>query len=162
MAVRRWIWWGLGILGVLFLLACIGVGSCVYFVASHFDTKKVTTAQAEREFEQILARFKGQKPLLEIRGHGQVRVDALEERAATYTGPLPRALRIIAWERDSPTRVRLTLPIWLLRMKGNLDLRSEETGLEKLNVRVEDIERAGPALLIDHTDGRSRLLVWTE
>jgi hypothetical protein len=34
-------------------------------------------------------------------------------------------------------------------------------GVERLDLSVDDIERAGPALLIDHTDGHARLLVWT-
>lgn len=162
MAVKRWVWWVLGTLAVFFLFTAAGIGACVYFLTSHFDAKSVTTTQANEEFDAILGRFKGQEPLLQIRANGHVLVEGLERRAGTYTGPAPTSLRIIAWERDSPKRVRITLPIWLLRMKGNFDLKSEETGLEKLNLRVEDIERAGPALLIDHTDGRSRLLVWTE
>ena len=58
--------------------------------------------------------------------------------------------------------MRITLPMWLLRMKGSMDLKSSEVGLEKLDIKIEDLERAGPSLLVDHTDGRHRLLVWTE
>jgi hypothetical protein len=162
MAVKRWIWWVVGTLFVLFLVSALGVGACVYLVASHVDARPVTTKQAEAEFDAVRARFKGQAPLLELRHNGQVLVERLEERAGTYRGPLPTSLRILAWERGEPKRVRLTIPIWLLRMKGTMDLHSKEAGLERLNVNVEDIERAGPALLIDHTDGRARLLVWTE
>jgi hypothetical protein len=162
MAVKKWVWWVLGIFLILCLTFALGVGACVYFVASHLDTRAVSQDQAEAEFRAVRERFKDQQPLLQIRSDGQVLVERLEQRAGTYKGPAPHALRILAWERGESHRVRLTLPFWLLKMKGNLDLRSEETGLEKLNVRVEDIERAGPALLIDHTDGRSRLLVWTE
>ncbi len=43
-----------------------------------------------------------------------------------------------------------------------MDLKSSEVGLEKLDIKIEDLERAGPSLLVDHTDGRHRLLVWTE
>jgi hypothetical protein len=162
MALKRWIWWVLGILAFFGFIAMAGIGACVYLVASHLDTKDVTATQAEAEFEAIRSRFKDQKPLLEIRRNGQVLVDRLEERAATYKGAKPESLRILAWERGESKRVRITLPLWLLRIKGTMDLKSNEVGLEKLNIKVEDLERAGPALLVDHTDGQHRLLVWTQ
>jgi hypothetical protein len=162
MAVKRWVWWVLGTLGVLFLIAATGIGACVYFVASHFDASDVTPQKAEAEFNAARGRFKDQKPLLEIRGNGRVIVERLEERAGTYTGPLPTSLHVLAWERGESKRVHITLPIWLLKMKGTMDFKSKGVGLERLKVKVEDLERAGPALLIDHADGRSRLLVWTE
>jgi hypothetical protein len=162
MAVKRWIWWVLGIMALFGVVTMAGVGACVYFVASHFDAREVTATQAEAEFESVRARFKDQKPLLEIKRNGQVLVDRLEERAATFKGRRPETLRILAWERGEAKRVQITLPMWLLKMKGTMDLRSSEVGLEKLNIKVEDLERAGPSLLVDHTDGRHRLLVWTE
>ena len=162
MAVKRWIWWVLGTMAFFGLVATAGIGACVYMVASHFDAKEVTATQAEAEFEAVRARFKDQTPLLEIKRNGQVLVDRLEERAATYKGRRPEALRILAWERGEAKRVQITLPMWLLRMKGTMDLKSSEVGLEKLNIKIEDLERAGPSLLVDHTDGRHRLLVWTE
>ena len=162
MAIKRWIWWVLGTVAFFCLLAVAGMGACVYFVASHFDARDVTATQAEAEFEAVRARFKDQQPLLEIKRNGQVLVDRLEERAATHKGARPESLRILAWERGESKRVQITLPLWLLRMKGTMDLKSHEVGLEKLNIKVEDLERAGPALLVDHTDGRHRLLVWTQ
>jgi hypothetical protein len=162
MAVKRWVWWVLGTLALFGLCATAGIGACVYMVASHFDAREVTAAQADAEFEAVRARFKDQKPLLEIRRNGQVLVDRLEERAATYKGRKPESLRILAWERGEAKRVQITLPMWLLRMKGTMDLKSSEVGLEKLNIKIEDLERAGPSLLVDHADGRHRLLVWTE
>ncbi len=162
MAVKRWIWWVLGIMALFGFVAMAGISACVYFVTSHFDAREVTATQAEAEFEAVRARFKDQKPLLEIKRNGQVLVDRLEERAATYKGRRPESLRILAWERGEAKRVQITLPMWLLRMKGTMDLRSSEVGLEKLDIKIEDLERAGPSLLVDHTDGRHRLLVWTE
>jgi hypothetical protein len=162
MAVKRWVWWVLGTLAFFGFLAMAGIGACVYMVASHFDAREVTAKQAEAEFDAVRARFKDQKPLLEIRRNGQVLVDRLEERAATYKGRKPESLRILAWERGEAKRVQITLPMWLLRMKGTMDLKSSEVGLEKLDIKIEDLERAGPSLLVDHTDGRHRLLVWTE
>jgi hypothetical protein len=86
----------------------------------------------------------------------------LEERAGTYVGPLPKTLHVLAWQRGESKRVQLNIPLWLLHMKGKMKLQGEEMGLEHLELSIDDIERAGPALLIDHTDGRARLLVWTD
>jgi hypothetical protein len=162
MAVQRWVWWVLGTLALLFIVALAGMGACVYFVATHFDARSVSPAQAEAEFAAVRERFKEQEPLLEIRDDGELLVERLEERAGRYSGPLPKSLQILAWDRGEPKRVRITLPLWLLKMKGTMDLKSEGIRLHKLNLNVADIEGAGPALLIDHTEGRSRLLVWTE
>ena len=37
-----------------------------------------------------------------------------------------------------------------------------ESGIERIEVSAEDLERAGPSLLLDRTEGRHRLLMWTE
>lgn len=162
MAVKRWVWIVVILFVCLFLLAAGGIGACVYFFKQHVDMKQVSTGQAEDEFAGVRQRFKGDAPLLEIKPDGKVLVTRLEQRAGTYAGPLPTTLHILAWEKGEPNRVRLSLPMWLLRMKGNFSFKSDSIDIERAHVRVEDLERAGPALLIDHMDGRSRLLVWTE
>jgi hypothetical protein len=162
MAVKRWVWIVAGLFGTLFILAVGGIGACAYFVTRHMDMRQVTPAQAEAEFVKVRERFKGQEPLLEIKDDGKVIATRLEQRAGTYTGPLPGMLRIMAWEKGEPNRVSLFLPMWLLRLKGNLDIQNDSIDLERARVKIEDLERAGPALLIDHTDGHRRLLVWTE
>lgn len=162
MAVRRWIWIVVILFGSLFLLAAGGIGACVYFFKQHVDMKEVSQGQAEAEFARVREHFKGQAPLLEIKPDGKVLVTRLEQRAGTYSGPLPTKLHILAWEKGETKRVRMSLPIWMLRMKGDFTLKSDSFDFERARLRVEDLERAGPALLIDHIDGRSRLLVWTD
>lgn len=162
MAVKRWVWITVGLFGTLFLVAAGGIGACAYFVTRHIDARQVTQKEAEAEFVEVRNRFKGDAPLLDIKPDGKVTVTRLEQRAGTYSGPLPTTLHILAWEKGERNRVRLTLPMWLLRLKGNLNVHGDSIDLERVRVRIEDLERAGPALLIDHADGRSRLLVWTE
>jgi hypothetical protein len=160
MAVRRWIWITGGCLTTLMLFCVVVVGAGFYLFSRHIDARPVTRAQAEKEFAEVRARFKDQAPLLEIK-HDKVYTGRLEERVGTYHGPVPTTINVLAWDRDDAKRVHLTIPLWLLHMKGKMKLHGEDMGLERLDLSVDDIERAGPALLIDHTDGRERLLVWT-
>jgi hypothetical protein len=37
-----------------------------------------------------------------------------------------------------------------------------EAGVERLEIDAEEIERAGPALLVDMTEKHQRVIVWTE
>ena len=57
-------------------------------------------------------------------------------------------------------------PFWFFRLKGpaaRLALDGTGFDLDRLHLTPSDLERFGPAVIVDHTsrDG-SRLLVWTE
>jgi hypothetical protein len=160
MAVKRWVWVVGGIFATILLVCVCVVGTGFYLFSRHIDARHVTQAQADKEFEQIRLRFKNAEPLLEIK-NDKVYPNKLEERAGTYTGPLPTMLNVLAYDRQESKRVHLSIPLWLLHMKGKMKLQGEDMGVERLDLSVEDIERAGPALLIDHSDGHARLLVWT-
>jgi hypothetical protein len=161
MAVKRWVWVVGGIFVTLILICLAVVGAGFYLVSQHLDAKAVTPAEAEAEFEAVRARFKDQAPMIEI-NHDKVYTGRLIERAGTYKGPMPTTVHVLAWERGEPKRVQLSIPLWLLHMKGKMKVQGPEMGLDHLEISVDDIERAGPGLLIDHTDGRARLLVWTD
>jgi hypothetical protein len=160
MAVKRWVWIVGGVFAMLLLVCCAVVGTGIYLFSRHVDARHVTRAQADAEFTAIRQRFKDQAPLLEIRDD-HVYASHLEERAGTYSGPLPTMLNVLAYDRNDSKRVHLSIPLWLLHMKGKMKLQADDMNLERLDLSVDDIERAGPALLIDHTDGHARLLVWT-
>jgi hypothetical protein len=160
MAVKRWVWVVGGIFAALIVLCVALVGAGFYLVSRHLNAREVTAAQAEAEFAAVRARFKDQPPLLEFK-HDKLYTGKLEERAGTYSGPLPTVINVLAWQKGESKRVHLSIPLWLLHMKGKMTLKGEELGLERMDLSVDDIEHAGPALLIDHSDGRARLLVWT-
>jgi hypothetical protein len=160
MAVKRWLWIVGGIFATLIFCCVALVGAGIYMFSRHVDAKQVTQAQADSEFAAVRGRFKDQEPLLEIK-KDKVYAARLEERAGTYNGPLPTQLNVLAYDRGEHKRVHLSIPLWLLHMKGKMKLQGEDMGVERLDLSVDDIERAGPALLIDHTDGHARLLVWT-
>ena len=56
------------------------------------------------------------------------------------------------------------LPFWLLKMKTGRGLKFDVPHGEsrRLELSAKDLERAGPALLLDEHNDEARLLVWTE
>ena len=60
----------------------------------------------------------------------------------------------------------MDLPFWMLRLKmrgSRFDVGGSNVDLEKLRLTVEDLERYGPTLIVDHkgSDG-SRVLIWSQ
>lgn len=167
--VRTWVWVvaGVVVLGILGVVAMAAAG--LYFFSQHFDTREATPATAAREFDEIRAKFEGRKPLIElddrgrlVRSNYQIPVEAHVER--------PHTLHVLAFEPDARRGegriVGVQIPLWLLRFRaGNttIDLNGERMELEDLKLTVEDLERLGPALIVDHTaTGGDRVLVWTQ
>jgi hypothetical protein len=163
MAVKRWVW----VVVALFAFGCVGcltlVGGAAYFISQHMDVREMKPSEVNAEFTALRARFKDQKPLLEVR-HGSVSMRELEEKSRRYQGPLPTSLCLLAWEEGEDKRARICIPFWLLKLKTGKGLKLDvnDAGIERVEVSAEEIERAGPALLLDRTDGRHRLLMWTE
>jgi hypothetical protein len=163
MALKRWIWIGLALFAFVGV-GCLGlVGAGAYFVSRHLDVREVSRDQANAEFAELRARFKDQKPLLEVR-RGSISMRALEEKSSRYQGPLPTSLCLLAWEEGEEKRARLCIPFWLLKLKSGkgMKLGGHDAGIERIEVAAEDLERAGPSLLLDRVEGRHRLLMWTE
>ena len=161
--MRRWVWVVLGIL-LFGMVSCAGlVGGGIWWASRNFSVKEVAKKDVDREFARLRERFKDQKPILETRQGGIV-VDRLEARAAAYTGPPPKNLCLLVWTEEQPEAVQLCLPFWLLKMKSGRGLKFDVPHGEQrhLEVSAEELERAGPALLLDEERARSRLLVWTE
>jgi hypothetical protein len=60
----------------------------------------------------------------------------------------------------------MDIPFWLLRLKmrgTRFDFGGNNVDLAKLRITVEDLERYGPTLILDHKepDG-SRVLIWSQ
>jgi hypothetical protein len=167
--MRRWIWITLAVLG-FGMLACAGVvGGGIWYVSTQFKMHEVSGADnIEREFAQTRTRFADQKPLLDLKRGLQVATDRLEARASAYSGPPPKNMCLLVWSEGQPKAVNLCIPFWLLKMnKEGLKFDVPNGESRRLSVTAAEIEKAGPALLIDerHLDdehGRTRLLVWTE
>ena len=162
---KTWVWVVLAIvvIGILGVIAMAGIG--LYFFSRHIDTQAVSPAVAARDFERVTARFTGQKPLIELDDRGRY-LRSNTDRAAAVDAKPPDTLHVMAFDPDDERIVRLRIPFWLLRLKtGNatIDFNGQRMDLEDLRLSVDDLERFGPALIVDHRNASGeRALVWSE
>ena len=158
--VKTWVWVvggviALGILGIV-VMALAGL----FFVRSHFAMQTTTASAVTTEFDSVRARFTGQKPLIELDEHGNF-IRANAERPAGKERPA--ALNIMAFDPDEEKIVRMDIPFWLLRLKSSFSVGGGAIDLAKLRITVEDLERFGPTLIVDHKDrDGARVLVWSQ
>jgi len=163
--VKTWVWIvvAIAVVCILGLVALAGIAA--YFVSQHIETANATPSSAAREFDSVKAGFAGQKPLVELDKQGQF-LRANTDRAAGPNAPVPEQLHLLAFDPSDGRMVRFSLPFWFLRLKaGNatIDLNGNRMDLEDLRLRVEDLERFGPSLIVDHTGpAGERVLVWSK
>lgn len=161
--VRTWIWVVVGIvvLGILCVIAMAAAG--LYFVKSHVDIRPATTAAVAVDFQSVRARFASQRPLIELDEHGNFLHANTDRPAGTVA---PHELKILVFDPKDEKVVRMDLPFWLLRLKmrgARFDIGGGNVDLAKLRLTVEDLERYGPTLILDHKDGDgARVLVWSQ
>jgi hypothetical protein len=165
MASRKtWLWIAAVVagLGVLALFAVAGAG--VYFVTRHIDTRTTTAEDAAMAFGEARARFKDQPPLFDLDEQGHA--TAMRDLDTLPAGPVtPASLWILAWDPDEQRLVRLSLPLWLMKMgRRNVDIRSDHSfALEDLKLDMQELERIGPVLVIDFRGPTGeRVLIWTQ
>jgi len=161
--------WAVIILGISAFVLVVGVALVAvvgYVIYQQFaiQAKTATEVGADEEFAQIVAKFDGQKPYLVIKDGEPVVSDA----PAASPGKPVEALHIIVWDPDERKVVKLTMPFWLLRMTKGQPIKissDDEPGLKpmKLRITVEDLERRGPGLVLDHRESTGeRVLVWAQ
>jgi hypothetical protein len=159
-----WLW---VILGILFVLFIVGVGAV--FVAVSFVRQNVSLAEdlddsdADREFAAVLARFPGQQPLIRVVDGRATYVDRVAPSESSK--PLT-TMHVVAFDSDEGEMAKISLPFWLLRMRSRpIELSSYSRGWDEEGVsfKVEDVERAGPGIVMDVTRPREgRVLIWVE
>ena len=155
------------ILGVLVLFTVLGVG-CVVLTVSWFRQNMNITETSEeaamKELDAIRERFPGQQPLIQmIDGRPQYTVERATQASSQTT---LTSLHISAFDQDEGHLVHFSLPFWLLRMKsGPIRISAYQQGWDDRGVsfRVEDIEKHGPGIIVDVTQGREgRVVIWAE
>src|SRR5262245_5774451 len=163
--VRPWVWVivGIVVVGVLCVIAMAGLG--FYFFSQHFETRAATPTSASVEFERIKKEFAGQKPLIELDERGHF-LRSNPDRPSRRDSQRPGHLYVLAFDPDDGRIVRVSIPFWLLRFKSRratVDFNGGRLDLEDLKLTVEDLERFGPTLIVDHkaTSGE-RVLVWSQ
>ena len=161
--VKTWVWIVIGVIAVGILGIVTMAAAGLWFVRSHVNVQSTTVAAAANDFDTVRARFTAQKPLIELDDHGEF-VRANTDRPAGTVRP--QSLNVLAFDPDDEKVVRVDLPFWVLRLKSGgtrFAVPNGEMDLQKLRLTVEDLERFGPTLIVDHKDRRgSRVLVWTQ
>ncbi len=161
--VKTWIWVVVGVvvLGILGLVSLAAAG--LWFAKTHIDVRNVSPLVVAHDFERVRQQFTNQKPLIELDDRGHF-LRANSDRPAGDRRP--QALNIMAFDPDEGRVVRMDIPFWLLRLKmggTRIGLGNDSIDLHDLRLTVEDLERFGPTLIVDHK-GRAgeRVLVWSQ
>jgi len=162
--VKTWVWIVVSVVVICIVGAVAVAGMGYYFFTRHFDTKVTSPASASVEFAQVTAQFTGQKPLIELDERGRF-LRANPDRPERTDMRRPDSLFVLAFDPDDERIVKVSIPFWLLRFKsrGTIDFNSGRLELEDLKLTVEDLERFGPTLIVDHkSTGGERVLVWSQ
>jgi hypothetical protein len=166
MAVKTWVWVVVGVVvtGLIGLIVLAGAG--MYYFARHVETQPMPREQAEQAFEEARAPFAKQRPLIEIDEDDRVKRLDLDRKPAADARP-PEYLHILAFDPEDERIVRLRIPFWMLKLgdQGTINLGRDgrEIDLDKLELKIADLERFGPTLILDHRGSRGeRVLVWSQ
>jgi hypothetical protein len=166
MAVRTWVWITIAVLSVLVVGCFAVVGTGIYVVSRQVNVTETSEQAALEEMQQVRARFEGQPPLLARDEHGEISDAELRRRADLGSARTPDTMHVMVWDSSENRLVRLSIPFWMMRLGGTgsytVDLGEGGVRLDKLRVSPDDLGRAGPGLVLDHQEGRNRILLWTE
>src|SRR3954468_1945665 len=97
--VKAWIW---GVISVVVVgVLCVGpvAGVGLVFFSQHVETRTASPANAARDFEQVKARFAGQKPLVELDEHGRY-LRSNTDRTAPPNAKPPESINVMAFDAD--------------------------------------------------------------
>jgi len=162
--VKAWVWVAIGVVAFVILCVITLAAAGLWFVRTHINVQPTTVAAATSDLQTIRDRFASQKPLIELDDHGNFVHANVDRPASTQR---PETLNVMAFDAGGERVVRVDIPFWLLRLKnrgsmidlgggGNIDLA-------KLRLTVDDLERFGPTLILDHRDPNgSRVIVWSQ
>jgi hypothetical protein len=158
----------LGLSTVLVIVATVG-GVASFYWRCH-DSRPASAATAEAEFLALRARFAGQQPLLDM---GERRAHEAE-KAAGAVGPLRVFHTVVFDTRGRQRLVHITVPYWFARQSsghagqfrwlGELTfLDDTEFDPEAIQLSLEQIERHGPGLIVDHRHpSGGQFMAWVE
>jgi len=167
-----WVWVVVGIVG-LFVLACVLlVGGGIYMFRQHVRAETASTQGVQEQFDQARTRFAGQQPLVEVRQTDNDRQVVVHKPSETAGRADLKSIRVLAYDGHEGRLVHVDVPIWLARIamsnRGgsahrNITINGENIEFDAGDLTFEDIERHGPGLITDVSDGKgSQVLVWAE
>ena len=160
---RTWLWVILGVLA-FFIVTGLGMAAVtVYWLGNHMEIVETPAPDAVKSFDEVRAKFPGQRPLLEFKDGEPQGLNT--DRPAAAEGKLT-TLHVIAFDDNEGRLVRVDVPFWLLRLKsGPIAFSSYASGFDDRRVKlsVEDIERRGPGIVLDlDRPNEGRVLIWAE
>ena len=148
----------------LFLLAA-AAGFAIFgiMVWRAVDVVDAAPADAAVEFDRVRARFGEEPPLLTIDAEEKI----LRRDAAPRSPAAPATrLRVLSYRAAAGRLTRANAALWFLKIKGpaaQMILRDTGLDLEELRLTAADLERLGPAVILDRASASGdRLLMWTE
>ena len=160
--------------GAVVLVGVAVVATGIWWASSFLQSEPVDAAQAEVMFAAVRARFPDTEPALRIEG-GRLQV---MKRPPETPSPTRPTIHLLVWESRSGVLARVTVPPWASRIAteplplealtgageqglGSV-LAAQRRGTE-LNIRISDLQRYGPALLLDgETGDGKRVLMWND
>jgi hypothetical protein len=152
---------------IMGILALTVVGGTAFFFYRHINARFTPQEDAEKEFAEARERFSGRQPLIEIRrGDDPIIHRELVDQA--HSNARLESLRVLAYDSHARKLVRVSIPFWLIRLAPGkrfsfLNDNGFDFDSDRIRVSNEDLERLGPALILDQQDRRgSHVLVWTE
>ena len=150
---------GFRILLVVGVLAVLGVAFSFVAAWRSVEMTQADPDGAARAFESERSSSGPGDPIVAFREGGYVRRPVPPRPPAA-----PSTLFILAYHRQSQRLVRVEVGFWFLRMKGPASeyvLDGAGVDLEALGLTVADLERYGPAVVLDEQRGDNRVLMWT-
>ena len=153
----------LAVLGVVSVLAIAVIGTGIWIVRSMVENVSMNEGEATNSFDDVRARFGDTGPVISLRD-GPV---LLRRAPETQTAAALKTLQILRWDGRAERMSRIDIPFSLLRMRDGLfrvKAEADTNGLSfSTSLRVADIERYGPALLVDDSmPNGDHVLVWSD
>jgi hypothetical protein len=148
---------------VLAVGAGIGVSILAALVYRAVSIEPADRDEAARRFAAVRAALPHGPPMLTIDHGGNI------VRRETPRSTTPRAIRrlcVLAYYAEGQRLVSADAPFWFFRIKGpaaQYALRDTGLDLNRLGVTPEELQRYGPAVIVDQMrPNGDLLLVWTE
>ena len=165
MSINRRPWVRKFIIGfVVFALAMATLGFTL--MSQWSDVRDALPPEAEAAFAAALEEAGGGPAYIVINNQGATVNRDLE--SATPVGF--STLNVLAWSASEQKIIRMEYPRWFVQMKISwgpnlgtmISAARGDVGQLDLSVKYRDLERLGPALVLDQTAGNgSRIMLWT-
>jgi hypothetical protein len=157
------------VLIVIVMLGAAAVGGSIYFFYSHIRQTPTEDTEADDRFARERQRLSNRRPLIEIDDRDEPVILRPDPTTQAARDARLRTLRVLVYEPREQRMVDVDIPFWLLRVMPSggrfsfLNDHGIDFDSERTRLTVEDLERHGAGLVLDHRDRRgAQVLVWTE